>query len=377
MIDVIPVKTREDLNEFVKLPFDLYKDDRNWVPPLINEYKKYVTGKTSAVGIVGEYQMFIAKQDGKTVGRILVGINEELNEYHKIKDSYFSQYECIDDEAVSRKLFEYATTWAKQKGSNLIKGPMSLPGGDDNRGFLLDNFNEPPTIQNVYNFKYYNDQVENSGFKKYHDCYAFEIEPDDVMVERYEKIIPYAMKKYKFRLDNIRLDKKNIQKDVEDIMEIMDKGMPRNEDWIDFMPPSMDEIQKMVDAMRPFADSDLIFIARNENDEPIAFNITMPDYNQAQKKMNGKTSPIAIMKFLYYKRLIDQLRVFVLFVVPEYRNKGVTQAMYFETLKRALKKNYKKVEGSTIWDYNMPMLNDILKAGAKISKTYRVYEKEL
>ena len=321
--------------------------------------------------------MFIALKDGEAVGRILVGINEELNEYHNLKDAYFSQFESIDDREVSKALYDTAAAWAKNHGANKLKGPMSLPGGDDNRGFLLDNFDDYPYIQNVYNKSYYNDHIVYYGFKKYHDCFAFSAKPTDSMIERYERVIPYAMKKYKFRLDKINLDKEGIKKDARDISNVMKIGMPKNEDWQDLMPPSDEEIDDIVSALRPYADSDLIYIARNENDEPIAFNITMPDYNQIIKHMNGKMNLPGIIKYLYYKNKINRLRVFVLFVIPEYRNKGVTQAMYLKTLRTAIEKGYTEVEGSTIWDYNVPMINDILKVGGELSKTYRVYEIDL
>lgn len=373
MIEVREVVTDSDIDEFVELPNKIYEDDEYYVKPLRKDYIKYITGKSTSVNSVGKSAMYIAKKDGKVVGRILVGINEELNDYHNIKDAYFSQFESIDDFEVSKALLDKAVEWAKTNGANKIKGPMSLPGGEDNRGFLLDNFDDSPYIQNVYNKKYYNDLVLKYGFTKYHDCYAFEAMPTEEMVARYERVIPYAMKKYKFHLDNIRLDE-NIKEDADDILKIIKNGMPDNEDWIDFMPPSKKEIDDIVKALKPFADADLIFIARNEENEPIAFNITMPDYNQVIKKMNGKMNLLGILKFLYYKRKIDRLRVFVLFVVPEYRNKGVTQAMYLKTLRRAMNKGYKTVEGSTIWDYNVPMINDILKVGGKLSKTFRVYE---
>lgn len=373
MIEIREVVTKDDVNKFVDLPDKIYENDEFYVKPLRSDYIKYITGETTSVNSVGRSKMYIAIKNGEVVGRILVGINDELNEYHNIKDAYFSQFESINDKEVSKALYDTAIKWAKENGANKIKGPMSLPGGEDNRGFLIDNFDDEPYIQNVYNKKYYNDLIVDYGFSKYHDCYAFEVMPTEKMIERYEKVIPYAMQKYKFRLDNIRLDK-NIKQDALDIAEVIKNGMPDNEDWIDFMPPSMKEIDDIVKALKPFADPDLIFIARNEENVPIAFNITMPDYNQVIKKMNGKMNLLGILKFLYYKRKIDRLRVFVLFVVPEYRNKGVTQAMYLKTLRRAINKGYKTVEGSTIWDYNIPMINDILKVGGKLSKTFRVYE---
>ncbi len=377
MIEIREVVTDKDIDLFIDITDKIYDDKDYYIKPLRGDYKKYITGKTTAVNKVGDSKMFIALKDGEVVGRILVGINEELNEYHNLKDAYFSQFESIDDREVSKALYDTAAAWAKNHGANKLKGPMSLPGGDDNRGFLLDNFDDYPYIQNVYNKSYYNDHIVYYGFKKYHDCFAFSAKPTDSMIERYERVIPYAMKKYKFRLDKINLDKEGIKKDARDISDVMKIGMPKNEDWQDLMPPSDEEIDDIVSALRPYADSDLIYIARNENDEPIAFNITMPDYNQIIKHMNGKMNLSGIIKYLYYKNKINRLRVFVLFVIPEYRNKGVTQAMYLKTLRTAIEKGYTEVEGSTIWDYNVPMINDILKVGGELSKTYRVYEIDL
>lgn len=377
MIEIREVVSDKDINTFIDVPNKIYNDNDYYIKPLRGDYKKYITGKTTAVNEVGKSNMYIAYKDGEPVGRILVGMNDELNEYHDLKDAYFSQFESIDDKEVSKALYDTAVNWAKNHGANKLKGPMSLPGGDDNRGFLLDNFDDYPYIQNAYNKSYYNDHIVDYGFKKYRDCFAFSAKPTDNMIERYERVIPYAMKKYKFRLDSIRLDKEGIKKDARDISNVIKMGMPKNEEWQDLMPPSDEEINDIVSALRPFADADLIYIARNENDEPIAFNITMPDYNQIIKRMNGKMNLSGIIKFLYYKKKIDRLRFFVLFVIPEYRNKGVTQAMYLKMLRTAIEKGYKEVEGSTIWDYNVPMINDILKVGGELSKTYRVYEIDL
>lgn len=377
MITLEVVKTDNQINDFIELPFKLYKNSKYWVPPIKKDYKKYILGETTSVKSDGEYIMAICKKNEDTVGRILVGINRNVNDYHGVKDAYFSQYECIDDEQVSNKLFDFAKNWAKERGMTILKGPMSLPGGDDNRGFLLDNFDDAPTVQNVYNPYYYNTQIENFGFEKYRDCYAFTVNPKAEMLEKYDKIIEYAQKKFKYRLDKIRLDKNGLKEDAKDIKQIIDEGMPKTEEWVDFMPPTWDEIEQITNAIKPFADPDFIYIARNNENRPIAFNIAMPDYNQVLKRLNGKINLINLFKFLYYRRKIDRLRVFVLFVIPEYRNKGVTQAMYFKGLQYAIKKNYQEVEGSTIWDHNTAMINDILSAGAKKNKTYRVYQIKL
>lgn len=163
MIEIREVVTDKDIDLFIDITDKIYDDKDYYIKPLRGDYKKYITGKTTAVNKVGDSKMFIALKDGEAVGRILVGINEELNEYHNLKDAYFSQFESIDDREVSKALYDTAAAWAKNHGANKLKGPMSLPGGDDNRGFLLDNFDDYPYIQNVYNKSYYNDHIVYYG----------------------------------------------------------------------------------------------------------------------------------------------------------------------------------------------------------------------
>lgn len=365
------VNDKKDIKDFLALPFELYKGDKAWVPPLISDSKKYINGENNFLNDAGPSIKIVAYKDNRAVGRLLVGINNHLNHAKGFKEGYISLFECINDEEVAFNLLKFAEEWLRNKGMEYIKGPLSLPGGDDNRGFLIDNFEDPTLIMNTYNKKYYNDLFLSYGFEKYLDCYAYKSNISNENIQRYEKLVPYAMNKHKFRLD--RLDLVNIDKEMKDIKIIIDKSMPK--EWEDFIPPSDKEIDLIAKQLVPFADPDLIYIARNLDGEPIGFNISLPDYNQVLAKLNGKLLPFGIFKFLYYKRRIHKIRFFVLFVVPEYRNKGVTSAIYLLSYKKAVEKGYNFVEGSTIWEYNDPMKNDIEKFGGELYKTYRIYKK--
>lgn len=373
MIVVKYVETTKELNDFVMLPFKLYKNDDSWVPPLISEFKKYVLGKDNALNQAGPNERIVAYQDGNIAARLLVGINQELNEYKGFNEGYIALYECIEDDEVSKKILQCAENFLKERGVEKIKGPLSLPGGDDYRGFLIDNFTDPTLIMNIYNKKYYNDQFLKFGMEKYLDCYGYLGKFDNTQMEKYEKLIPYAMKRYKFTVE--RIDLKNIQKEMMDIKKIIVDAMPK--DWDDFMPPTDEEIQLIAKQLLPFADPDFIYIARDENRNPIGFNIALPDYNQVLKRMKGRLFPVGLLKFLYYKKKINRLRIFVLFVIPEFRKKGVTAAIYYAGLKKGIEKGYLYAEGSTIWEYNKPMQNDALGFADNPYKTYRVYIKNI
>lgn len=374
MISIKEVNDKKTLNDFVDFIYENYEGDKNFVPPLRSDYIKYVQGVDNDLNEAGPNIKYICYDDDKVVGRLLVGVNNIINEYHGFKEGYISLFECVENYEYAEKLLDKAVEFLKSHGMTKVKGPLSLPGGEDNRGFIVDNFDAQPFIMNTYNKKYYNDFFIKYGFEKYFDCYAYKDTIENADIERYEKLVPYAMKKFDFRVDNINLS--NVDKDAMDIMNVLERALPR--EWDDFAPPREEEIRKIVKQLVPFADSDLIFIARdNKTNEPIGFNITLPDYNQAIKKMNGKMFPFGFLKFLYYKRKINRIRFFVLFVVPEYRKKGVTSVMYLKTYLNALKKGYTELEGSTIWEYNRDMMNDVESFGAKINITYRIYQKEI
>ena len=371
------VRTKKDIKDFTMLPFSLYDETSAWVPPLISDYMKYIQGHNNMLNQAGPNEKVLVRQGERTVGRLLVGINNDLNHYHGTKDAYLSQFEAIEDPEVATMLLDFAQTWAKEHGMKRLKGPVSLPGGDDNRGFIIDNFDSLTSVLNTYNKPYYNDFFVNFGFQKYLDVYAYEGLLDQEKLTKYQRIVPLLMKRFNFRLDNINIkDKKKLAADAMDIKRVIEESMPR--DWEDFIPPNEEEINHTVDQLAPYADPDFIFIARsNEDNRPIGFNITLPDYNQVLKKMNGRLFPRGIFTFLLNRKKIDRGRMLVLFVVPEYQKKGVTGAIYLASQNNAIKKGYKRVEGSTIWEYNLPMLADIEGYGAKRNITYRLYTKEI
>lgn len=372
-IIVQKVITKKNEKDFIKLPWKIYKDDCCWVPPLISDFKKSMRGENNSLVQSGPFEHIIAYKNGESAGRLCVGINEPLNHAKNYKEGYISLFETIDDYEVAKAMFDYASHWLKEKGMEKIIGPLSLPNGDDNRGLLIDNFTDPTLVMNTYNKSYYKDFFVKYEFYKYWDCYAYHYDAKKDIDERYRKYVPYAMEKYKFKVEKINL--KNIEKEMLDIKKIIERAMP--EEWDDFIPPTDEDIAIIGKSLVPVADPDLIYIARTEEGEPIGFNIALPDYNQVLKHMNGRLFPIGFLKYLYHKKKIDRARLFVLFVIPEFRKKGVPSAIYLRLYDAAKEKGYKYGEGSTVWEYNKVMQRDIEKLGGEIYKTYRIYKKDL
>jgi len=149
------------------------------------------------------------------------------------------------------------------------------------------------------------------------------------------------------------------------------------ETWEHLAPPSLEEILKETRALIRFMDEDLVYIARSGDGEPIGFVVALPDYNQVLKKLNGRLFPFGFAKFLWYRRKIRGIRIFMQFVVPKFRNKAVNSAIYHRLMVEAARKGYTFGEGSTIAEMNKESIRNVERAGGQLYRIYRIYQKEL
>jgi GNAT superfamily N-acetyltransferase len=371
IVVVSAVKKRE-IDKFIRLQYDLYKGDSNFVPPLRLDMKGIV--KASPMFRKGPYERYIAFKGGRLAGRLIVVIDEELNRKKGRRHGYITLFECVEDYEVAKALLDKAMDWFRERGVTYVKGPVSPTGGDDYRGFLYEGFDSPPVLMNSYNFKYYNDFFEEYGFKKHLDLYAFRYDLSDVVGARRDKAVEYAMKRYGFTVD--RLDLSNIEKEIRDIKKILDIAMP--EDWEDMTPPSLGAIRELAVNYKRLAEPDIIYIARTkEQRDPIGFSVALPNYNEILIRMNGRLFPFGFLKLLSGKRKLKSARIFILFVVPEYRKKGVSGTIFYKSLKAGMDLGYTWGEGSTIGETNHGMIRDAEGAGGKKYKTYRIYGMDL
>ncbi|MBA1335323.1 MAG: hypothetical protein HPY66_0945 [Firmicutes bacterium] len=369
MVTIEEVKDSNGLKRFAEFAWSVYRDDPYWVPPLKGEILSTLEGKDNPLFMNGPHALFIAYKDTEVSGRICVGINETLNNKKNKAEGYVCMFECCSDYNVASALFERAEQWLGDRNIDLVKGPISPTNGDDLRGLLVEGFNGPPVLMNSYNPRYYRDFFERYGFVKYLDLYAYYWDVKDIPEERYLKAVDYAMKRYRFRVDALRLDQ--FDREMEDIKTVMDTAMP---EWDDLTPPTLEEVRAIGRKLRPLADPELIYIARSGG-YPIGFSIGLPDYNQVLKHLNGRMFPFGFLKYLWLKNRITGMRVFVLFVIPEFRKKAVSGTMFLKYIQTAKKKGYTYVEGSTIGETNMDMRRDAERAGGKHYRTYRIYSK--
>ncbi|NLM37774.1 MAG: N-acetyltransferase [Firmicutes bacterium] len=373
MLQIKEVQDVNGLKKFIALPWTIYKNDPNWVPPLRGQQFRTLQGKNNPFLANGEHTFFLA-QDGeeRVLGRILVGINQKLNREKKKAEGYLSLFEAVNDREVAFALFDAASQWLRARGLTSIVGPVSPTNGDDNRGILIQGFDGPPVLMNSYNPPYYEDFFEAYGFRKDMDLFAFYLDVASLDTERFDRVVSYAMRKYKFQIE--RFDRTKLEREIRDIKQILDLAMPAS--WEHLTPPSLEEIRSEFQTLVQFMDADLVYIAR-AGTEPIGFVVGLPDFNQVLKRLNGRLFPFGWVKYLWYKRRITGARIFIQFVVPRFRNKAVNSAIYHRLMVAARRKGYIYGEGSAIAEMNKESIRSVEGAGGRLYRTYRIYRKEI
>jgi GNAT superfamily N-acetyltransferase len=372
-VEVRQVRSPRDLRGFVRLPWRIYRRDPRWVPPLISEVKAAV-GLPSLGSADATREALVAFKDGEPAGRIFAAFDPALNAQKGTSAGHLSLFEAIDDDEVSRALFERAFAWLREHRLTFVRGPVcpAGPAMDELKGLLIEGFNHRPYVLTSYNPPYYQRLFQAAGFEKELDVFAYHLDADRLFAKDPGKAVRYAEKRYGFRIDGF--DLAHVESEVQAIKHVLDLAIPA--EWADATPPSLDEVRAMAGRFVPLVDPDLTGIAR-AGGEPVGFGLAIPDYNQILARLNGRLTPLGALKYLWYKRRLTAARIFIMFVVPAFRQKGVAHGIYYRIFERGRAKGYTHGEASTIGETNQQMRADIERMGGERYKTYRVYGRNL
>ncbi|HUZ18651.1 MAG TPA: hypothetical protein VMV68_09690 [Spirochaetia bacterium] len=374
MVEVREVNDAKELRAFIRLPWKIYKNDPNWVPPLISDVKRTLDRKKSPFFEFGEAIYYIAYKEGAPAGRISAHINNRHNTYQKATDGFFGFYECIDDPEVSDSLLKAACDWVKSKGMTRILGPASFTIYDE-PCFMIDGWDaDPPTpiIMQNYNPRYYLDQMAKSGFGKEIDWYAYRVDEgrslSKAMLGAKERLI--KSKGFVFR----NVDLKHIDDEVVKIKEIFNDAWSEN--W-GHHPYTERQVDRIKEALVAIVDPRLCYMVETSDGQPVACAVILPDINPAVRKMNGRILPIGWIYLLRARRRTPGTRAFMMGVLKPYRHTGVDVAMVVEAMVVGPPLGYKWADCSLIVETNEPMIRLVEKWGGARYKSYRIFSRRL
>lgn len=368
-LDIKEVKSRSDLKKFIEFPLSLYKDDPFYSPQLSFDMKRHLSKKNPFL-MKADVRFFLAVKKNKILGRIASIINHDHIKFHEDKVGFFGFFESINDPDVSASLLDRVCDELRRYGLEILRGPMNFSTNEE-CGFLIEGFDQPPMLMTPYNPSYYNDLMNNYGMKKAKDLYAFIYELKEKLPEKVLRVSSIAERRG-IKIRTIRKD--DFISDMKIFQDIYNSAWAKN--W-GFVPLSDEELLYSAKRLKPIADFDLIFIAEKDG-SPIGFLGLIPDFNIVLRMMKGRLNLLSLFKAIYYKRRIKDLRLLLYGIKEEYRNKGVDALMFlkgWEIITR--KKKYNRIEFSWILEDNISVIKLCELFGASLYKKYRIYEKRI
>jgi GNAT superfamily N-acetyltransferase len=373
-IEVSQVRSRADRNAFIRFPWRIYENDHAWVPPLIIERKAFFDRKSHPFYQHGDAALFLARQNGEVVGRIMASDDPNYNAIHDSSVGCFGQFESVDNDNVAAALFNAAEGWVRRKGRLEIMGPIDY-STNYVCGLLIAGFQFPPTILTAHNPPYYAELIEGCGFEKRIDFYAWWFSDPTEATARLRKLATRLGRRARFtiRQGNLR----NLAVEGERLRLIY------NDAWKDnwgFVPFTKAEFEHLTKEMKPLLRPDFTAIAEVDG-EPAGFVIGLPDINVALQKIDGRLTtwgiPIGLVKLLSHKARLKTARLIAMGVRPQFRRLGVAEMLVLRVMEEGMVKAGFAGELSMTLEDNF-MINRFIEAiGATRYKTYRIYRKQL
>ena len=371
-LEVRPVASKRELKTFIKLPWRLYRNEPNWVPPLRFERERFLDRDRNPFFQHGEAEYFLVWRDGRPVGRISAHIDTHLNEFQDNDWGLFGFFECEDDPKAARALLAAAEHWLRARGRDRMVGPMDFTTNDE-CGVLIDGYELLPTILTNWHQPYYPGLIEAAGLVKAMDLYMWNLEVSDRsrVHEAIWKIAGEVETKHGITVRSMR--KKDMEAEIGRFLEVYNAAWERN--W-GFVPLTEQEVRHYAKDLKPILDDNWAFIAER-GDEVVGAALTLPDYNQVLIHLNGRLLPFGWAKALWYRRKINRVRVFALGVKREWQHAGIAAKLYELHFDAAASTPQTGGEMGWILETNKAMNRAMEGMGGRIVRTYRVYEKEL
>jgi GNAT superfamily N-acetyltransferase len=372
-VEVRPVASKRELKAFMRLPWRLYRNEANWVPPLLMDLRKRLDRRRNPFFAHAEAEYFLAWRDGRPVGRITAQVDRNFNDFQANDWGMFGFFECEPDPEAAQALVDAAAAWLRDRGRDRMVGPMDFTTNDE-CGLLIEGHDRTPIILTTWQHTYYQELLEGTGLTKAMDAYMWELyvsERDSV----HPAIWEMAAKSESEHGITVRpMRKRDLQAEIERFEEVYNAAWERN--W-GFVPLTDEEVRHHAKDLKPVLDENWAMIAEAKDGTVVGAALTLPDYNQVLAHLNGRLLPFGWAKALYWRRKIDRVRVFALGVKREYQHTGVAARMYERHFDSAARTPQKGGEMGWILESNTAMNRAMEGMGGKITRRYRFYEQPL
>lgn len=366
------VNNKRELKKFIGFQYDLYKDNKYYIPPLrFDEFHTLSKDKNPAFDFC-EAKYWMAFRNNKIVGRIAGIINHKFCEKWNKKEARFGWIDFIDDEEVSSTLLSTAENWAKEKGMESIHGPLGFTDMDG-EGMLIEGYEEESTLGSIYNFPYYPNHIERNNYTKDVDWIEYNMTVPDSIPEKIERIAEISAQRNKLTLLDLK-NPKEVSKYAYGVFHLINETY---KDLYGFVELTDKQIDSYVKQYFSFVRPQYVPIIVDEDGKVAGFGITMPSLNKALKKINGKIFPFGFIHLLMEMKRSKNLDLYLTAVRSDLQNKGVNAMLIHHITKIAIANKIVSVETNRELESNVKVQSQWKFFDTRQHKRRRCYKKSL
>lgn len=374
-VRVVPVTTPAELDRFIRLAMRLGEADPNYIAPLMLERREALSAKTNPFFDHADVQFFLAVRGGRDVGRISAQVDELAPEDPQGAVGHFGMLAAEDDAAIFEALFGAAEAWLRERGRRIVRGPLDL-SINEQVGLLVDGFDTPPMFMMGHDAPYTGGQIEAQGYRKAKDVHAY---IGDVTNDLPPKVLDLIRRRPPAGVRLRQLDMTRYDAEVATLTEILNDAWSEN--W-GFTPTTEAETRQLAKSLKTVVDPRLTWFADIDG-EAAGFIVFLPNVNEAIADLKGRLLPFGWAKLLWRLKVarVKTARVPLMGVRRKFARSRRGQLLPFMLIdagaSQARALGYRNAELSWILEDNGPMRSILEAAGARIYKTYRIYEKTL
>lgn len=367
-MEIHQVKSKAELRQFIAFPYQHYKDDPVWVPPLRSEQWGQFDSKKNPMLDHCDYDLFLLVDGKQVIGRVSAFIDHIAASHWGEPIGLFGSYECIDDPEAASMLLNAARDWLKAHGMTRMRGPWSFASQE--WGLVIEGYEPSPVIMGPYNPPYYNEQLLAFGFEKAKDLlvYYVDVKEGYQIPERYLTLTDKVQERYGVTVRSV--DMSRFEDEVATLVKLSNQSLSEN--W-GYYPVTDDEARAIARDLKAIVHPDSVLIAEDTSGRPVGFSIPLPDINTILHRMKGRMLPLGWFKLLTGIPRIRQYRLWALGVIPEYQGKAIDALLYRRTYE-VLYSRQVRIEVNYVLEDNYPMNNALRNLGVKDLRRYRVYE---
>lgn len=361
----------EDVRQFIALPFVLYRDCAQWVPPLVSDMHTALNRRKHPFFRHSDADFFVVEDHGTILGRIAVFENRNYNSYQHSQTAHFYYFDAVDDAEVTRALFGAAFEWSRARGLKEIHGPKG-PGAGDGIGLLVDGFEHRPAMGIPYNFPYYGSHLTRAGFEKRYDLLSGHLNASCDLPPRFYELAEKVKARRGFWVKSFS-SKREGKQWVPRIGEVLNASFV---DTQDYYPATNEEIAVAAKQLFTIADPRTIKLVML-GDDVVGFVFAFPDLSAAIQRARGQLWPLGWCYLLREFKRTKWVDVNGLGLVPQHRGMGANVLLYTELAKTLRDYHFEHADIVQVGEDNMKSLAEMQAIGVQWYKRHRVYQRRL